>query len=66
MARALIEFPGNTEKGFAPRFLYIFPKSSYAHLIKEVKKDDRADEELWIDCNATGGTTTHWIRQIQH
>lgn len=31
VARALIEFPGNTEKGFSQRFLWMFPKPSYAH-----------------------------------
>lgn len=31
VARALIEFPGNTEKGFSQRFLWIFPEPSYAH-----------------------------------
>ena len=31
VSRALIEYPGNTEKGFSQRFLWIFPKPSYSH-----------------------------------
>lgn len=31
VARGLIEFPGNTEKGFSQRFLWIFPRPSHAH-----------------------------------
>ena len=31
VARGLIEFPGNTEKGFSQRFLWIFSRPSYAH-----------------------------------
>ena len=31
VSRALIEFPGNTEKGLSQRFLWIFPKPSYSH-----------------------------------
>ena len=31
VSRALTEFPGNTEEGLSQRFLWIFPKPSYAH-----------------------------------
>ena len=31
ISRTLTEFPGNTEKGLSQRFLWIFPKPSYAH-----------------------------------
>ena len=30
VARALIEYSGNTEKGFSQRILWIFPKPAYA------------------------------------
>ena len=31
VSKTLIEFLGNTEKGLLQRFLWIFPKPSYAH-----------------------------------
>ena len=30
VARALIELPGNAEKGLSQRFLWLFPKPTYA------------------------------------
>ena len=30
VARALIEYTGNTEKGFSQRILWMFPKPTYA------------------------------------
>ena len=31
VSRTLIDFAGNTEKGFSQRFLWIFPKPTYAY-----------------------------------
>ena len=46
VARALIEFPGNTEKGFAQRFLWNFPKPSYAHFQSLESVDHKFTDQL--------------------
>ena len=46
VSRALIEFPGNTEKGLSQRFLRIFPKPSYAHFASLEPIDGLFTEKL--------------------
>lgn len=46
VARALIEFAGNTEKGFSQRFLWIFPQPSYAHFESLEPVDKQFTDQL--------------------
>jgi hypothetical protein len=55
VARGLIEYPGNTEKGLSQRFLWLFPKPSYANFesLESVNRD--FSESLGMLCRLTYG-----------
>ena len=46
VSRALIEYPGNTEKGLSQRFLWVFPKPSYAHFDSLETIDEQFTEQI--------------------
>ncbi len=46
VSRALIEYQGNTEKGFSQRFLWFFPKPCYAKFESLEPVDEEFTKQL--------------------